>query len=24
MSYYFWHDLLSPGIICRVSFYFRN
>jgi len=24
MSYYFWHDLLSPGIICRVSFYFRS
>jgi len=20
MSYYFWHDLLSPGIICRVLF----
>jgi len=24
MSYYIWHDLLSPGIICRVSFYFRS
>jgi len=24
MSYYFWHDLLSPGIICSASFYFRS